>query len=65
MLVRPTVVTYLLSIGAQLFQIPTIVTMTIAATRMHRSLVDFATFGACVILHVSFLWLIMADVVLE
>ena len=65
MLVRPTVFTYLFSIGAQLFQIPTVVTMTIAATRMHRSLVDFATSDVCAIPHMYFLWLIMADVVSE
>ena len=45
-----------LSIGNPLFQfqIPTMVTMTIAATRMHRSLVDFATSDQCAILHAFF-----------
>jgi len=43
MLVRRTAVTYLLSFRPQQFDIPTVVTMTIAATRMHRSLVVFAT----------------------
>ena len=33
------------------FHIPIMVTMTIAATRMHRSLVDFATSDMCAILH--------------
>jgi hypothetical protein len=62
-LVRLAFLRYFLSIGAQLFQIPTVVTMAIAATRMHRSLVDFATSNVCDILYVSFLWLIMADCV--
>jgi len=44
-----------LSIGTPLyeFQIPTMVTMTIAATWMHRSLVDFATSDMCAILHIT------------
>ena len=41
------------------------VTMTIAATRMHRSLVYFATSDVYDILHISFLLLIMTGVVLE
>ena len=66
MLVPPDIVavTYLLSLGSQQFQTPIIVTMTIAATRMHRSLVDFATSNVCVILHILFVWLIMTNIVL-
>jgi hypothetical protein len=29
--------------ATQMFQVPAVVTMTVAATRMHRSLVDFAS----------------------
>ena len=65
MLVPANVVSYLLSIGPPKFQIPAIVTMTIAATRMHRSLVYFATSDVYDILHISFLLLIMTGVVLE
>ena len=50
-------VAYLLSLGSQQFQPPTIVTLTIAATRMHRSLVEFATPDVCAILHAFFVLL--------
>ena len=55
MLVRPTVVAFLLSLGAPLFQMPTVVTMTIASTRMHRSLVDFATSDCALFFKYTFL----------
>ena len=55
MLVRPTVITFLLSLGAPLFQMPTVVTMTIASTRMHRSLVDFATSDCGLFFNIPFL----------
>jgi len=41
--VRDTAVTYLMAFRPQGFGLPTFVTMIIAATRMHRSLVVFAT----------------------
>jgi hypothetical protein len=39
-----------------MFQVPAVVTMTIAATRMHRSLVDFTceSSDGCAILHLYF-----------
>jgi hypothetical protein len=51
-----------------MFETPTLITMTIAATRMHRSLVDFASKTSDVYdspLHLSFFFLLsVADVVL-
>ena len=61
MLVPANVVSYLLSIGPPKFQIPAIVTMTIAATRMHRSLVNFATPVVCAIPHIYLVRLIMIN----
>jgi hypothetical protein len=51
-----------------MFETPTLITMTIAATRMHRSLIDFASKTSEVYdspLRFSFLFLLsVADVVL-
>ena len=51
-----------------MFETPTLITITIAATRMHRSLIDFASKTSEVYdspLHFSFLFLLsVADVVL-
>jgi len=52
MLGGPAAVAYLLSLEPQKLRIPAVVTMVIAATRMHRSLVDFATPDMCAILHI-------------
>ena len=54
MLGRPAAVAYLLSLEPQQLRIPAVVTMTIAATRMHRSLVDFSNPDVCAILHFFF-----------
>src|SRR5260221_7677587 len=65
MLVRSTAqaATYLLSFRPQQVALPTLVTMTIAATRMHRSLVDYATPDVCAILHIFCVRFIMTNVV--
>ena len=59
MLGRPAAVAYLLSLEPQQLRIPAVVTMTIAATRMHRSLVDFSNPVVCAILHIFLVQLIM------
>ena len=67
MLGRPAAVAYLLSLEPQQLRIPAVVTMTIAATRMHRSLVDFSNPNVCALLH-FFFWFgsscIMTNVIL-
>lgn len=49
------------SLATQMFQAPAVITMTIASTRMHRSLVDYiSTPNMFAIHHLTLLSLIMA-----
>jgi hypothetical protein len=48
------------SLATQMFQAPAVITMTIAATRMHRSLTDYTSSpDMCAIHHFALLTLIM------
>ena len=53
MLGQPAIIADLLSLTPQEYRLPLIVTMTVAATRMHRALVAFAIPDVCAILHIA------------